>query len=213
MVTFFTVLKYGSTPQTRNGYKPEHVYTLQKQITKFYNKPHRFFCLTDHDGLKCPIIKLKHNWPGWWSKIEMFRFNFKDEVCFYFDLDTIILDDISNLVDYPHNFTALNEALTNRFTGNLGSGLLAWSGDKTNIYETFKRNPEHFMQNHPRGDQEFIQNIYPKFHTFQLISKNIYSYKFTLPDKDNPPSGIQLVYFSGKPKPWQVCHNWIPEYI
>jgi hypothetical protein len=212
MVTFFTVLKYGSTLKTRNGYKPEYVYALQNQISKFYKKPHRFFCLTDHNDLKCPVIKLKHNWPGWWSKIEYFRFNFKDEVCFAIDLDTVIDDDIENIVDYPHKFTALNEALTNRFTGNLGSGLMAWSGDKTNIYETFKRNPDHFMSVCKRGDQEFIQNIYPKFHTFQLISKDIYSYKFTLPDKDNIPGDAKIIYFSGQPKPWQTQHSWIPKY-
>ena len=31
-----------------------------------------FICLTDLD-LDCQTLALDHDWPGWWSKIELFR--------------------------------------------------------------------------------------------------------------------------------------------
>ncbi len=32
---------------------------------------HRFVCLSDVD-VPCERIFLKHGWPGWWSKVELF---------------------------------------------------------------------------------------------------------------------------------------------
>lgn len=213
MVTFLTVLKYGSTEKTRLGYKPEHVYAIQNQIKKHYKKPHKFFCLTDHENLKCPTIKLLHNWPGWWSKLELFRFNFSpEETIVYIDLDTVILSDITTLVDYPHKFSALAEALPQGITDNLGSGIMIWTGAQIDIYNKFKEGAAHFMNIHrAHGDQAFIQEMRPGFMKLQDKFCGLYSYKFTLQDKDNPPVDTKIIYFSGKPKPWQadVNHSWI----
>jgi len=210
VVTFFTVLKYGEFPHTRNDYTPAHVYSLKKQIEKYYTKPHRFICFTDHTNLECETIKLLHDWPGWWAKIEMFQFPAKK--VFYFDLDTVILNNIDNIVDHEHDFTALKEALPNRITDNLGSGIMSWSGDKSFIYENFKADSKNIMCRLTRGDQVFIQEQIRAFDAFQNIDKNIYSYKFTLQDKQCPPTDAKIIYFSGKPKPWQVDYDWIPEY-
>ena len=87
-VTFITVLKSKEHLDNFNSgyaiYLPEHVYALQKQIEKFYPRPHKFICFTDFENMKCETIKLKHNLPGWWSKMEMYQLKGNpDDVFFY----------------------------------------------------------------------------------------------------------------------------------
>ena len=75
-------------------------------IARNYKKPHQFHCLSN---VKLPIatIQLKHNWIGWWSKVELFRPNLFSGPVFYLDLDIIICKNfeyIFDKLDYKPNF-------------------------------------------------------------------------------------------------------------
>ena len=140
MITFLTVLKSNKTNEFgkfgHSTYLPEHVYSLQSQIKKHYNKPHKFYCLTDYPDLECEMIPLILDLPGWWSKIELFR---QTGNIIYFDLDTVILDDITEFVEYLHDFSALADIHHNSILpGRLWSGIMAWSGDHSDIYNKCK---------------------------------------------------------------------------
>ncbi len=81
-------------------YFPGYVSRLQQAVEKHMTVPHEFVCLTDVDFLDipgCTVIPLKHNWPGWWSKIELFHPDLPDDYYLYFDLDTLILKNINGL--------------------------------------------------------------------------------------------------------------------
>lgn len=205
-ICFLTILKSGGE------YNHNHVNALYDQVQKFCNINFSFLCLTDiPDNINCRTLPLKHNWKGWWSKIEIFQFCLPDTIYFYIDLDTVIVSDITNIVTYPHKFTALGEAMLNRgITENLGSGIMSWSGDYSFLYDIFKSDPIRYAQQHRhRGDQEFIQSQLSSFDTFQNMFKGLYSYKFTLQNKDILPDDAKIIYFHGRPKPWDVKHDWL----
>jgi len=229
MVTFLTVLK-SKTPEEfkdfNSGYaiyKPEHVYALKKQIEIHYPHPHRFICLTDVPDMKCGTIPLKHGLKGWWSKIELFQPELVsqnlDDVFFYFDLDTVLTGDITPYVHAEYKIAGLAEVnAPGLVSGRLGSGIMAWRGDWSVIYNTFMTNPDHYMEKYfVGGDQHLINDIAVKqnggFVAIQDIAPGCLNYKHDLPGDKNAiekpiPEGAKIVYYHGVPKPWETKNTW-----
>jgi hypothetical protein len=203
---------YNKSAKTTVRFNEKQVVWLKKQVQTHCTIPHRFVCLTNLNGIDgVETIKLKHNWPGWWSKIEMFS-NFDE--CFYIDLDTVIVGNIDHIVSHPHTFTVLDN-ISRPGCGRIGSGLMAWRQDKSDLYRAFKSNPMKWMNKyitaHRWGDQGFIQDRVKSYDTFQtLFPGEIVSYKREVEGFDAPPSKAKIVIFSGKTKPWDVAGSWVP---
>ena len=82
-----------SVLRSGGDFEPQHVYKLQKMCAK-YLPPHEFVCLSDIQ-LSCETILLRHDWAGWWAKMELFRL----PSALYFDLDTVIIDDCTEMIE------------------------------------------------------------------------------------------------------------------
>jgi len=193
-------------------YKENQVQWLKNQIETHCTVPHRFVCLTNLNKIKgVETIKLRHNWPGWWSKMELFA-NFDE--CFYVDLDTVIVGNIDHIVTHPHKFTVLDNISRPDFN-RIGSGLMAWSENNADLYRAFKVNPHKWMNKyvtaHRWGDQGFIQDRLKEYDLFQaLFPGEIVSYKREVEGQSKPPFNSKIVIFSGKIKPWDVAESWVP---
>jgi len=87
MLTVACVLRSGGK------FDSEYVRKLRDGVLRFANVPHRFVCLSDVD-VPCERIPLEHNWPGWWSKIELFRPGVIKAPMLYLDLDTIVIGSL-----------------------------------------------------------------------------------------------------------------------
>lgn len=195
-------------------YGPEHVIWLKKQIDKFYSYECDFVCLSNVRVPGINTIPLEHDWPGWFSKIELFK-NFTK--AFYLDLDTVLVGNIDNLVrkDY-FEFEALRK-LSSPQSKSLGSGVMRWKGDYSFIYEIFKKNPDKYIQEYStpekHGDQAFLQDYLPRYSFLQKkFPGQIVSYKVDLRQVKKPAPPIRIVCMHGKPKPHEVehIHDWIP---
>lgn len=185
-------------------YGPRNVEVLRDNLARHSDA--RLVCLSDVD-VPCERIPLMHGWPGWWSKLEMFRFAYADPTL-YVDLDTTFIGNPDRLFREP--FTMLKRL---NQPGDVGSGVMSWAGDYRHIYEAFKLDPARYIKEYQTtkkwGDQGFIrdrigvQNIA----TFEVA--DCASYKghctemgkrpFKMPD----PKPV-MVYFHGKPRPWEV---------
>lgn len=173
-------------------YRPEHVRWLKRQVERHCSLPHRFVCFSNVpiDGVE--VIPLKHDWPGWWSKLEMFA---ELQEAFYMDLDTVLVGSIDELVRHqPAGMMAL-ESLTPQPSLRLGSGIMSWKGDFRFLYANFKANPEAVMKHYTTqrrwGDQGFIQDqLEAKVQAFEIVQKffpgQVVSYKTDL--KRSAPS-------------------------
>lgn len=159
----------------------------------------RFVCLSDVP-VPCPRICLVRNWPGWLSKIELFRLS---EPVLYLDLDTVVTGDLRPLFRTAPGFTMLED-----FTqpGKPASGVMSWMGDFSRIYNEFHDSLvplyRHWRPN--RGDAGWIE----RHVTAELFPSDgsIVSYKLGL-QGSAVPEGCRAVCFHGKPRPRDV--GWL----
>lgn len=200
-----TVLRSGG------DFVPNHVNRLYMQCLKYCSEPFDFFCLTDikNAGFFIGVKKiyLKNNWPGWWSKIELFRDDlYLSGKVVYMDLDTTLINSIDFLFDKSPLFAVLAPLNPNR--EDMCSGLMSWKyTPPTHIYYEFEKNASPLMTRFFRkGDQGFIWESLCKTKTsvdfFQdLFPGKIRSYKLS---KGVIKKDCAIVLFHGWPRPWEL---------
>lgn len=212
-----SVLKSGGV------YTVEYVNKLANAIARHSTVDYEFVCLTDTPDADfnenvSRTIQLTDDLPGWWSKIEMFKPGlFPGQTCVFFDLDTIILDNIDDILgnDYKR-LTMLDDFY---YPGSGASGVLAWKhDDHTHIYERFFIPELDPMRQCIRGDQQWIAKSVYTYDTFQaLFPGSMVSFKkdcTRTPNNVITPPGAKVLCFHGTPKPHElqliiVKENWI----
>ena len=193
-----TVLKSGG------DFHPEHVYKIKEMCEEHIKDiDFSFHCFTDLD-LDCNTIKLDNNWPGWWSKIEIFK---QEGPCLFFDLDNIICGDISDIIK---SLKGVGFAMLDiHWRDIFGSSTMYWDGDAKHIYKKFKKDPNFYINSawgKLEGDQGFIlKETNPKgIQSYTKSEKRIVSFKKDLNfGKKFNPQLHSIVYFHGPPRPWQ----------
>lgn len=167
--TLVTVLRSGGR------YDVSWVERLADGAARFAPGFGRIVCLTDVETPMAGVetVALRHDWPGWWSKMEAFRPGlFQGLVCLC-DLDTVLAGDASALATpgvVPSGVVAAGPtAMEDHFhKGRLSSALLRWHGDELAfVYETFAEDPERWMMpgscgpvpNAVHGDQVVIDHL------------------------------------------------------
>lgn len=184
-------------------------------VRRFIRVPHRFVCLTNVRIPGVEVVPLRDDLPGWWSKMELFR---EFDQAFYVDLDTVIVGDITEMVEHPHRFTVLRN-LSSSATNRIGSGVMAWEGDCSHLYREFMRDAKRHMAecvtSEKWGDQGFIQLVQSRRggweHFQDLFPGQIRSFKTDMRQRGNPPEDCRIVCFHGQPKPWEHRAAWVPE--
>jgi hypothetical protein len=165
---------------------------------------YRPWCITDNpamipDGIR--TIEADPCVQGWWNKISLFRPGIlpKGERVLYFDLDTIIKGDLSDIANYRGKFAMLRDFY---FKGNLNSGLMAWeAGTMDHLWRVWDRCGR--PQYHPGGDQAWIEEIQETADLWQdLIPNQIFSWKTEC--RDGVPSNARVICFHGQPRPHET---------
>jgi len=205
-----------------------------------------FVCLTDkveeaesvlktsENGIRFRVEKLNNEWPGWWSKIELFRPDLFDlgSWIIYFDLDSMIVGSLYPFLRLPQllklSFGEDNVFCALRPFGNLerirgvfGSGIMCWFGnsdDFVSIYDgfSFPSTAEQF-----RGDQDYISfkvaqaTSRIRLMLLQEIIVGIYSYKKDIRHRMlSLPSDARVICFHGNPRPHEIVdeEKWAKDY-
>ena len=205
MMTVLCVLKSGGI------YDASWVEKLKNGCERNLPK-HVFNCLSDVP-VPCNRIPLKHDWPGWWSKIEMFRKGVIDGPTIYFDLDTVLtgpIEILRNGIDFA--------MLQSFWTADMvGSGVMYFSGDNVphEVYDKFVRQPKAYIAHHERnargtyvGDQAFVWDLLgPDISRVNDYIPGIKSYKMHC--RKELPKDASIVCFHGKPRPTEVKAEWM----
>lgn len=164
---------------------------------------HEFVCLSDVD-VPCERIPLQHGWPGWWSKIELFKQVAPPAL--FFDLDTMIVGDLEEVADQAdrRQFTMLRDFYREK---GLGSGMMAWGHPMETLYDKFCEDPEGWMKKAGRaGDQCFIElNVNPRgvVRWQDAVPGQVVSYKEHVRGR-GVPDNARVVCFHGDPKPRDI---------
>jgi len=183
---------------------------MRDQVSRWLPVPHRFVALVSENvhGVSC--IPLQHEWPGWWSKLELF--SLLEPPVFYMDLDIVLTGDITHLVTYPHIFTTSN--FVSPGPKGVNSSVMAWDTDLSELYRRFLESPERAFADHVTSnnwvDQGFIQTYHPPHMFFNdMWPGEVVSFKRDLRKLD-PTGKTKIVVFHGRPKPQEVVRPWIP---
>jgi hypothetical protein len=188
-------------------YDAEWVRKLRDGVARNTTIPYRFLCLSDVD-VPCERIPLRHNWPGWWAKIEMFR-HVKDPTL-YLDLDTVVTGNLDHFAKLEMDFAMLR----NFHDPNMvGSGVMWFGKPQKQVYDRFCDKPFKWIKHHEDnrdfayvGDQAFVfDSFVGRIH--RLPMDTIKSYKMHC--KNGLPEGTSLVCFHGSPKAPEIKTEWM----
>lgn len=149
---------------------------------------------------------LLYDWPGWWSKLELFRPGLFEpgERVLYLDLDTLPVGDLADLAAYSGAFGMM----TGFYRDILQSGVMAWTpGPATDrLWAGFTYNPERAIRSE-RGDGEWIGPRVPEadrlmdLYPGQIVSLKVHA-------KEGPPDGARLVLGHGQPRFSDPAAGW-----
>jgi hypothetical protein len=165
---------------------------------------HDIVCLTDIEipGVAC--LPLKFNWPSWWAKMELFRPDIEGDLL-YFDLDTIIVKDISDVLAVDKLTIARDfyRDGVRREEGLQSCLMYLPEADRADVWAAWKPELIHHYKAQGVGDQAFLESLWMgKAQRWQdILPGQIVSYKVHC--KTGTPQDARIVCYHGKPRPWQ----------
>lgn len=213
-MTIAAVLKYSA------DYQIKHAKWLADQV------PGIVF-ISDIEIPGVITVPMKHKWPGWWSKINLFSDAIPGDIL-YLDIDTVVLDkDFLGVIKIAANrkTTMLSDFY---FPKRAASGIMYIAEqDKNKVWQTFVNNPRQYMRKfRTLGDGGFINSVLPDVRRWDKVfpgsiisyKKDVlrpgdkYSDKFTC-GTGKVPADAKIIAFHGRPRPWQANESWIPKLI
>jgi len=148
-------------------------------------------------------IRLDHGWPGWWGKMELFRPDLPRPFI-YVDLDSLILESISYLLDLKGRWIADEWHPNIKGCGKYQSSCMVIEENPEDIWEKWISNPNQWISQY-HGDQNFLECF--TWNTFK--DNTIGSYK--IHSRDFPKH--KIVTFHGRPKPDDCEAPWVKEVL
>ena len=196
-------------------YGAEYVNNLFAAVQRNTTVEHEFWCFTDDASGIDPAIK-KHRLPYakelniWWNKLWLFSSEMPfqiNDVIFYIDLDSLIVDNIDKILQVPQkgDIVMLKDFYYGiaKTAGKAASGVMSWThGSRFDIWKRFIANPVQAVKMcEPHGDQRWIeiftdqpgqrrywQDLFPG----QLVSYKVHCH-------DGLPHHAAIVCYHGKP--------------
>lgn len=208
-----------------NIYTTDWVRKLQGMVARNCSLEHEFVCLTNDESIDfCKTIPLRNDWPGYWSKLELFRrgiFDDYDKVL-YLDLDVVVLKDLRLLVDYADYFTLIGtgngerdikegKILVRRYNSSVMC-FLPKTEEIENLYRCFDAT---FEMNKMFGDQDYIGREIP--HATKFPHKWVQKIRDLPEHKPTSDTVVAMCMCPGMPQKneaaksklkW-VCEIWI----
>lgn len=200
MLRIITVLRSG--PE----YNAEKVLAVHAMVERNITIPHEFICLSDIEILGIKTIPLRHNWPGWYAKMEIYRPDLPEGSKLYLDLDTSIVSNMDSVLESAAASSKPFVILRDFYRGavnpfSMGSGLMYWSADMSFLYDWYLKNPVDIRG----GDQAILEQLLNvKYVAFwQDITEAVCSFKVHIQPLKRILPKYSVVCFHGKPRPWE----------
>jgi GT2 family glycosyltransferase len=212
-----------SVLKTGGIYDETYVNRLAKAVKRHMTLNYKFVCLTDADASKLnlelvdEVIPLEYDLPGWWSKMELFRPElFNGCQVLYFDLDTLIVNNIDDFGGYGGSFMGLRDFNT---MTDFGSGVMGWEADSFHkiFYKSmrglisqriklgnYRGGDQELIEQMAGGDRQWVQDLFPnKIAAFRYECFDESQWIVTLPEK------ASVICFHGHPKMADLHNNEI----
>lgn len=201
--------------KTGGDYDLEYVERIYNSL-KEHHSAIELKCITNDMALQDEpyYIEMQEDYPGWWSKMELFRPDIDKDDFLYIDLDTIVVKDLVEIKNACKEYKDIPILLSDFFYfSRLASGVM-WlpASFRKIVWEEWFYNPEEIMKKHSKyGDQEFISSVitdqkldHERWQSI-LLTAVILSYKVHTRDR-GITRNTELVCYHGKPRP--KATNW-----
>lgn len=206
-ISIFLVLRTGGPV-----YDSRYVNATAANIRKFITHKHEIVCITDNSSGITEvdrIVKMRHDWPKWWGKIELFRDDVtKNSHCLFMDLDTVCVDNIDYLCKLSGGFYGLRDFYNIQ---TFQTGVMKWdTGQNSHIYNKFtstditkyiSKGDHEWIGEHATG-KKFLQDEFPG---------EFCSYKKHLPHIHKKFVSPSVICFHGDPRPHTVKDKFITD--
>lgn len=225
VVTF----KWKPLRQYRSQFDSSHVNVLRTMIERHYEKPHKFFCVTDDpEGLDNRIeavplwddfkqVPSPHGaaYPSCYRRLKMYSQEAENIFGRRFvtmDLDAVVMRDVSPLWDRTEDFVIW--AGTNNKTHYNGSMTLMTAGSRREVWDDFNpyKSPHDSVQAGQFGsDQGWISHKLGFGQPTWKFNDGVVSYSAHMRShKGILPRSARIVFFNGKVDPWSPEAQALP---
>lgn len=202
MPIFACVLQQGINSE----YHPFHVNRLRSQVSQWYERPHRFVCLTDAPHWEKPMdierIPLETDLKGWWSKLELFRPGLFDERVVYIDLDVEIVGPLAPFFGLEGDFHMIKDYNNPK---KFNSSVMVFDPEAGAAAYT-----EDPPVTDYHGDQGWITDAVAG--VTRIPKGWCPSFKRTV-ETFGPPHTAKIIVYHGQPKPWSTDPKTLEEDI
>jgi hypothetical protein len=219
-----------------------YVERLFNMVTRHSTRPIRFHVFTESDrSVPGHMIKhVLHDWPGiagpkksWWYKMQMFEPGRISGRLLYFDLDTVIVDNIDWIHDLDSRyFWSIRDFrhLWRPSWKGMNSSVMLWDTAKFGwIWKDFQKNDVKTQIRLFHGDQDFLNSVLTERDLKFMDESLIKSWRWQIKDGGmdmktrvyrRPDAGsvllpgVKILIFHGNPKPHDVHDhviesNWV----
>lgn len=217
-----------------------YVDRLRSMVQRNVSIPVQFHVWTEHDRSVPPTI-IKHcleEWPGitgpkksWWYKLQMFNSKHFAGDLLYFDLDTVICNDISWILNNStERFWTIRDFryLQNKNYNRMNSSIMWWNTTEFDwVWQKFQQLTPGVAARRYHGDQDFLQETIALDQRRFLPDECIQSWRWSAWEGGmnfgtrrtlNPGSGAQInpttsvLVFHGHPKPHEIKSSLINQF-
>lgn len=203
-------------------YSASYVNNLYKGIKRNTKVPFEFYCFTeDATGLDSNVNVLPigvDGLEGWWNKLYLYHpDNGLSGDILFFDLDTIIIDNIDEFLLHRSKFSIIDKGIFDSLPHEVGvvynSTMMQWHHETMSYFwDVFMKNKEDMKT--LRGDQDFFSKhiAYEDAVIFQKVFPGrIQSYKWNCYE-NGAPDGTSIVCFHGNPRPHEAASQTVKGY-
>lgn len=199
---------------TGDAYSEDYVIKLRNMVARYTTRPYHFVCYSDRPTTACDINHIIKNPDfSWWDKLQIFNPEHrKPGQNVYIDLDTVIIDSISPLLDWRgyfaicQNFTRL--AGNPRYPCKYGSCVMSFNAALA--HKIWHQSRHVNFNDYRYGDQQLIEHIEPSCKYLQAIMPP--GFFIGRRDFENVrPSTGSMMIFAGKHKPHNTTIKWLAD--
>lgn len=233
----FVTWKWRAPPGYRSTFRAEHVNTLARMLARHYHKPHEVVCVTDDPAGIDSNIRVVPLWrdhanvpsphghrnPSCYRRLKAFSREAATLLAPRFvsiDLDTVIVDDVTQLFSDPVEFKAWGD--TARNTPYNGGLWMLTAGARAQVWERFDpvQSPRETLRRGMVGsDQAWIGVVLGPNEKRWTTDDGVYSFRnhIAVPRGNGRlPRNARVISFHGRFDPWtpEVIkrYPWVSEH-
>lgn len=211
-------------------YSWEYVEKLYSMLTRHLTRPVRMHVYTE-SSRHVPAPFIKHALAdmsvhrAWWHKLQLFNSEYHSGPLLYFDLDTVIVDNIDWIWELPLNtfWTVKDfEYLWNPKASKINSSIMWWDTSKFDyVWRRFIQTDFKQISLECKGDQDYINSVIKTRSFFDPTIVKSWrwqaldgGFNFRTKTHAAPKTGtiidnVSILIFHGNPKPKEVTDHVI----